>query len=194
MNGPVMVSLGSGSLVDRGWIGLDMTKHSSTLRVDIRRGLPFSNESVNVILAEHVLEHLLLDELTQLLCECRRALRPGGVLRIVCPDGELIGKLIGGECDDRILAYLAFEQSLHQFESNELLRLRALNRLAHQWGDHRSILTADGIEHLLIEAGFADVAILPAGASRYLEEAPDTHLRMFPESAHEILTVEALRT
>jgi predicted SAM-dependent methyltransferase len=192
-NGPVRVSLGSGPLVDRGWIGLDLIRYTSTLRVDVRRGLPFDTESVDVILAEHVLEHLLLDELSPLLHECRRALKPGGVLRIVCPDGELIGKLIMDECNDRIRAYLAFEQTLHDFEANELLRLRAINRLSHQWGDHRSILTGSGVQSLLMEAGFQDITILPAGLTRHLGDVPDMHLRALPQSVHEIVTVEATR-
>jgi predicted SAM-dependent methyltransferase len=55
---------------------------------DIRRGLPFANSSVRYIYASHLLEHLKREEAEFVLKECYRALKKGGIIRIVVPDLE----------------------------------------------------------------------------------------------------------
>jgi SAM-dependent methyltransferase len=56
-----------------------------------RRGwcLPFRDASFDFAFAEHFLEHLFLDDAVRLFRECYRALRPGGVLRVLVPDADL---------------------------------------------------------------------------------------------------------
>lgn len=60
--------------------------------MDIRRGLPFKDCSVDAIYGGEILEHLLLSEANQFLSEARRVLAPGGVLRLRVPDGFLFWK------------------------------------------------------------------------------------------------------
>ncbi|MEY4886332.1 MAG: hypothetical protein RL151_1641 [Bacteroidota bacterium] len=54
--------------------------------MDITKGLPFAEESVDAIYASHVLEHLYRDDALLLLNECKRVLKPGGIIRLVLPD------------------------------------------------------------------------------------------------------------
>jgi len=64
---------------------------------DVRKPLPFSNNSFSAIYASHLLEHLYLAEAKNLLKECYRMLEPNGVLRIVVPDlGAIIQEYMGG--------------------------------------------------------------------------------------------------
>jgi SAM-dependent methyltransferase len=53
---------------------------------DIRRGLPYRSDSVAVVYASHVLEHLHRSDTVRFLTHVRQLLRPGGVCRIVVPD------------------------------------------------------------------------------------------------------------
>jgi len=53
---------------------------------DLTKPLPFKENSVSVIYGAHVLEHLYLADAQRLLGECKRVLRPGGVIRLVVPD------------------------------------------------------------------------------------------------------------
>jgi SAM-dependent methyltransferase len=53
---------------------------------DVRKSLPFPDNSAEAIYASHLLEHLYLEQEEFLLKECFRVLMPGGVLRIVVPD------------------------------------------------------------------------------------------------------------
>lgn len=53
---------------------------------DLAKPLPFLDNTISVVYAAHVLEHLYLADAQKLLVECKRILRPGGVIRLVVPD------------------------------------------------------------------------------------------------------------
>jgi SAM-dependent methyltransferase len=60
---------------------------------DLRRPLPWPDRAAAAIYSCHTLEHLSRDDGRRLLHECRRVLRPGGVIRIAVPDvAQLIGE------------------------------------------------------------------------------------------------------
>ena len=48
--------------------------------------LPLPDESVDAIMTEHFLEHMKDRHVLQTLLECRRIIKPGGVLRLAVPD------------------------------------------------------------------------------------------------------------
>ena len=65
---------------------------------NLKKPLPFQNNSLSAIYAAHVLEHLYLTEAKKLLAECYRTLQPGGVIRLVVPDlRAFILEYIAGE-------------------------------------------------------------------------------------------------
>lgn len=107
--------LGCGSNVHRHWVNIDgswnawLSQHrilrwffrvlrlvpqhllgvkwgANVLVRDLRKPLPFPDNSVSVIYASHLLGHLWLNQADALLRECYRVLKPGGVLRIMVPD------------------------------------------------------------------------------------------------------------
>lgn len=53
---------------------------------DLRKPLPFEDDSLSAIYSSHTLEHLYLEQAKCLLQECFRVLEPGSVLRMVVPD------------------------------------------------------------------------------------------------------------
>ncbi|MFI5329548.1 MAG: class I SAM-dependent methyltransferase [Desulfobaccales bacterium] len=70
--------------------GLDNSWAADIFIHDIRKPLPFEDNSFAGIYASHLLEHLYLDKAKALLKECYRVLEPRGVLRIVVPDLRVI--------------------------------------------------------------------------------------------------------
>ena len=85
----MLVNVGCGRVWHRDWINLDHQPSSPEVKAfDIRKPLPFENGTCDAVYASHVLEHLDRDEGRRLLRECRRVLKPGGVVRIVVPDLE----------------------------------------------------------------------------------------------------------
>jgi len=53
---------------------------------DLRDGIPWPSESFDVAYHSNFLEHLEQRDAKAFLGECRRVLRPGGILRVVVPD------------------------------------------------------------------------------------------------------------
>ena len=190
---PVRVSLGSGQFVQPGWFGIDLKRGPSVFRADLRRKLPLPTGSVDGILAEHVLEHIFLDHIPELLSECHRALKAEGVLRVVSPNGLLIAGILSGHSEPSVERQLSFEVDLHKFDRDDLLSLRAANRLTHQWGEHRSVLTPDGVETLLTRAGFFGIRHLTIETSHYFPQVPGTHLARYLRSETEAFAIEAVR-
>lgn len=82
---PLKVMLGAGPVTMKGWIAtdadtLDITSFRAWRRL-------FSPNSIDRLMAEHILEHLSDTECTAALTECFHFLRKGGLLRIAVPDG-----------------------------------------------------------------------------------------------------------
>lgn len=68
-----------------GWINLDIAPYPGIdAVVDVRDGLPYSD--VSYIFAEHFVEHLVLEDGSRFMRECRRVLREDGVLRLSTPN------------------------------------------------------------------------------------------------------------
>jgi len=191
-DGPVRISLGSGEFVQPGWFGIDLKRAPSVFRADLRRRLPLATGSVDEILAEHIFEHLFLDQIPGLLSECRRVLKSGGVLRVVSPSGLLVADILSGRSGSSVTRQLSFEVALNKFERDDLLSLRVANRLTHQWGEHRSVLTPDVVETLLTSTGFSGIHHLDIETSRYFPQTPGTHLARYPGSETEAFAIEAV--
>ncbi|WDZ85462.1 methyltransferase domain-containing protein [Micromonospora cathayae] len=82
---PVVVDLGCGGTKQYpGNLGLDIYPAPGVDAVaDLSGALPLADDSVDVLFAVHILEHLI--DFLPLLDECHRVLRPGGVLHVMSP-------------------------------------------------------------------------------------------------------------
>jgi len=83
---PVKINLGCGTNKLDGWRNHDAD-------VDITKRLPFDDASVDAILAEHCVEHIDYYSALRFFAECKRVLKPGGVLRVCVPDIDRIRRL-----------------------------------------------------------------------------------------------------
>ncbi len=87
------VNIGCGNVYHRAWINLDYAPVSpDVIQCDLRRGLPFSEGEAAAVYHSHVLDHLTLEDGLAFLQECRRILRPGGILRVAVPDYERLAR------------------------------------------------------------------------------------------------------
>jgi predicted SAM-dependent methyltransferase len=95
----VRLELGSGPRVKPGWVNIDFAPNAD-LRLDLRRPLPFADESVELIHSEHTLEHLSEEDGLRLLRECERVMKPTARLSIGVPDhGRLLHDYARGHGD-----------------------------------------------------------------------------------------------
>lgn len=54
--------------------------------LDVRKGLPYPDNSVKYIYLSHMLEHFTREDAFKLFGECRRVLIPSGAIRVIVPD------------------------------------------------------------------------------------------------------------
>lgn len=86
-----MLNIGCGSTFHPDWINIDVVSTDDhVIEYDLRKGLPFDDNSLDVCYHSHVLEHLTRADGQQLIKECVRVLKPGGILRVATPDLEKI--------------------------------------------------------------------------------------------------------
>jgi len=89
-----MINLACGDTTHPDWVNIDhLVRVPGIVVHDLRKGIPFANESVSVVYNAHFLEHLPKEQAAGFLRECRRVLEPGGIIRVVVPDLEAICRL-----------------------------------------------------------------------------------------------------
>jgi hypothetical protein len=87
LDGQRALKLNVGGKPLESWVTIDL--HPAQLRMDLRWSWPFAAGSARFIHMCHVLEHFNYPgEALSILRQARRALEPGGVIRIVVPDLE----------------------------------------------------------------------------------------------------------
>lgn len=81
--------LGCGDNYIVGWVNVDLAGEVD-LHSDLRKPLPFLDQSVDFVFNEHLIEHLTYDDGLNLIKECFRVLKPEGVFRISTPDLDFL--------------------------------------------------------------------------------------------------------
>lgn len=157
------INIGSGLSGARGWYTIDNSPTIFLSRVpgmrqlfrtpewprdvryhNVKRGLPFSDQSVSYIYSSHTFEHFTWTESLCVARECFRVLRPGGLLRIVVPDLRLIAS-----------EYLDSSEAMASHRFVDRLSLsHTLHDLIHPGANHSQMLDQRSLVHLLRQAGF----------------------------------------
>lgn len=105
------LNIGAGASVFEGFINLDVKSdwyeqhHKEADKAEfveydiLTDALPYADDTVDNIYLSHVVEHISNDAVANLLKDCQRALKPGGVMRIACPDAEFLAHISSFEND-----------------------------------------------------------------------------------------------
>jgi SAM-dependent methyltransferase len=171
---------------------------------DLSRGLPFADSSFDVVYHSHVLEHIDREAAPAFLGECFRVLKPGGVVRIVVPDLELllkaygsaVGRLEAGDDEgawmrehDRVLDDL-FDQMVRRVPVGRRSQPPIL-RWLENWlvGDtarsgvqHRWMYDRFSLSRLLDRCGFEDMRVM-APTESGIDGWAEFHLDTEPDGA-----------
>lgn len=89
-----LLNIGCGNRYRDGWVNIDLKPDSKeVLSWNVEKGLPFKDESFDVVYHSHLLEHLSREQAPLFLKECHRILKHGGIIRVVTPNLEKICRL-----------------------------------------------------------------------------------------------------
>jgi SAM-dependent methyltransferase len=92
MSDTVKINLGCGSRSRDGWINFDSSASRGVISHDLLDPLPLPDETVDFVYLSHVFEHFTRRDGSRLLEDIRRVLKPGGHIRVVVPDLELLAR------------------------------------------------------------------------------------------------------
>ena len=103
----INLNIGSAQYSIDGFIDLDLPsewydqkRNNEFVPFDIRTDvIPYNENSISNIYCSHVIEHLEDQPVSFFINNCFRALKPGGVLRIACPDAEYLWQVSQFEND-----------------------------------------------------------------------------------------------
>ncbi len=136
-----------------GWLTMDM-KINCDIYWDLRKGIPFPNESISKIYSSHFLEHLSFKEGQRFLDECMRVLLPGGNFSICVPNARLY-----------IEAYLKYpdrDPNLYFFYKpgyNATTKIDYVNYMAYMDGLHKYMFDEENLIHILKSKGMKNVRL-----------------------------------
>jgi 2-polyprenyl-3-methyl-5-hydroxy-6-metoxy-1,4-benzoquinol methylase/GT2 family glycosyltransferase len=148
----VKLHLGCGKERRDGWINVDSNPALAPDVVAHAGRLPmFDDQSVDVVEANHLFEHLTLDEAHAALDEWARILKPGGELILELPDFDACVRVLGKYRDDA-----GYDMGLIGIYGWPPLIADEGAHQLHKWGWNRERLSA-----ALRAAGFARVEVEP---------------------------------
>lgn len=174
--GEVKLNLGCHTtMFHYGWLNIDIQDLSDYakknyyrfIKSDIGKGFGEGpSDTVELICASHIIEHLDPADGLRVLKECRRILRPNGLIRVSCPDARLIMKLYE---DNRLKE---IEEAVDW--GSAATNLEKMNALLY--GGHKMIYDEELLARVLREAGFVRIqrrAFRESSSEKMLRETLD---------------------
>lgn len=155
---PRHLHLGCGPKFLDGFVNVDANPlHKLDLWLDVRRGLPFRNSSVESIYSTHMIEHLFPDELERLFLECFRVLKPGGGIRLIVPN--LHSAIIAYQENRAEWFYDSFPRHFDSIGGR-------FSNFVFCDGQHRTAFDFSYLDEVLRKSGFCEVEESSEGKSR----------------------------
>lgn len=156
--------IGCGQVQFQGWVHLDADTHLPHLDAiwHAEDGLPCDDATCDYIYNEHFLEHLSIQQGMAFLRECRRVLRPDGVLRVAMPDmRDSVGHYLENDWQNQ--PWMA----THGYTWIQT-GCEYLNVVFRDWG-HQWLYDREELHRRLVDAGFSVIRDMPWGHSDYAE-------------------------
>lgn len=131
---------------------------------DVTKGLPFAPQSLDFVYAEHFIEHISPVEAIAWLKEVKRALRPGGLLRLTTPDLRLY---VRGYLDSRGWFFARHRKQMLAMGCPPMETRKAwmVNQIFRFWG-HQWIYDFEELAYVVAEAGFPRDSLRRCGFRR----------------------------
>ena len=152
-------------LIDRHTLAfVEACRRQGIRYADAARRIPQPSGAVDTIYSSHMLEHLDRPEARAFLAECRRVLKPGGILRLVVPDlRDATFRYLMRNSAEYFLQHLQFDLDKPR-GLRERLRRTLTGGRGHHWMYDR-----DSLARLLQKAGFVDIESMEEGRTSIVE-------------------------
>jgi len=159
------LQLGSGAKLLEGWLNTDCSLvFPAPCFVDVTRTFPLKEGVCDYVFTEHLLEHLTFKEGQNLLRESLRVLKPGGRIRVACPDLQKIVGLYGTPKTESQMQYIKHSVDNAVGIPRVYSECFVINNAMRSWG-HKFLYDRPTLRMAMELAGFDDVKGCEAGES-----------------------------
>lgn len=146
-----LLNIGCGNIYHKSFINIDYSSDSSSvIQHDLSKGIPLSNDYIDFLYNSHILEHFSKNSAVELIKECHRVLKPGGIIRVVVPDLKSI-------VEEYLKAFHLYNQNPNEYnEANynwfvielldQLVREESGGEMLKYWS-HENIINTDTLEN-----------------------------------------------
>ena len=190
----IRLHMGCGSNVLDGWYNTDIFPTDERVRFqDATQPFSFEDESFGFIFSEHMFEHIPFLCGVNMLKECYRVLKPGGVFRLSLPTLDFLIKLWIAKDDEDVKDYIDWSLRRHDISScvDTIKGPKAcfvINNFYRLWG-HMMIYDVSTIIEMLKNAGFSEVKVVPNDDSEYSElKSVNGHWKIISKKYNDIET------
>ena len=166
--------IGCGSHVLDGWLNTDIFPEDERIRfLDATMPFPYEEETFKYIFCEHMFEHVPYVGGRNMLNECYRVLKPGGVLRMTMPTLNFLVNIYLNkeEQDNKEYIEWAFKKFVWGERKPEIKGSKVcfvINNFYRNWG-HRMLYDEDTVIEMLENAGFKEIKKVSNTDSEYPE-------------------------
>lgn len=139
--GEILINIGCGSKKYPGFINVDAVKAPHVDYVtDNLANMPFGDNYADLVYMCHVLEHVRMNDLMNVIKEMWRMLKPGGIFRVSVPG-----------FDELVAFYNAHGKNM------DSILLQLMGGQNHEYNFHYSVFNKERLLYLLKQAGFSIV-------------------------------------
>jgi predicted SAM-dependent methyltransferase len=130
------------------WLTIDMSRYCD-IYWDLRKGIPFPDNSVSKIYSSHFFEHLSFKEGQKFLDDCLRVLAPGKNFSICVPNARIYleAYLMNSELDTNL--FFNYKPAY-----NNTTKIDYVNFIAYMDGHHKYMFDEENLIHILSSKGF----------------------------------------
>ena len=186
------IHLGCGGDVKPGWVNIDiildgglpsLPRDSETFffNYDIRLGLPLAAESCDMIYSSHFFEHLYYKQGVQLMRDCYKVLRRGGVFRVCLPNFKRAFEAYVNQ-DQEYFELIDISNVLPEVEKGTETIVDYINYVVYQSGEHKCVYDEEKIMRLLEDTGFGQVTTSSFKADIDVDSKVRRHFSFYVEA------------
>lgn len=151
------LQLGSGLKLLDGWLNTDCSLFfKAKCFMDVTRPFPMADKIFDYVFTEHLIEHLTYPEGLAMLKECHRVLKPGGGIRVACPDLSIIVGLCVAEKTEAQRQYIKYGVDTSLPHIRIYKESFVINNDMRNWG-HKFLYDEETLRATLESAGFVGV-------------------------------------
>jgi predicted SAM-dependent methyltransferase len=199
----IKLNLGCGSVRPVGWVNTDSSlnaniqripligraitkffspvvyKESNVIYMNLNKKWRYSNNSIDIVYASHLYEHLSIKSSNLFLEEAYRTLKPGGVIRVVVPDlYQICKKYIETYEANKGLdttEYIMWAINMHR--EGQYGNVGLVKKILLEWQgyphQHKFMYDRNSLQLKFNQFNFVDVVTSTYGSSKWIEEILD---------------------